>query len=52
MQLSINGGRTSAINWLVDGARNVDTGSNLTLLTTPSIDAIQEFTVLDLQLRT
>jgi hypothetical protein len=46
VQLSINGGRTSAINWLVDGARNVDTGSNLTLLTTPSIDAIQEFTVL------
>jgi hypothetical protein len=41
-----NGGRTSAINWLVDGARNVDTGSNLTLLTTPSIDAIQEFTIL------
>ncbi len=46
VQLSINGGRTSSINWLVDGARNVDTGSNLTLLTTPSIDAIQEFTVL------
>ncbi|MDQ2921850.1 MAG: Plug and carboxypeptidase regulatory-like domain-containing protein, partial [Acidobacteriota bacterium] len=46
VQLSINGGRTSAINWLVDGARNVDTGSNLTLLTTPSIDAIQEFTIL------
>lgn len=46
VQLSINGGRTSAINWLVDGSRNVDTGSNLTLLTTPSIDAIQEFTVL------
>jgi len=46
VSLSINGGRTSAINWLVDGARNVDTGSNLTLLTTPSIDAIQEFTVL------
>jgi hypothetical protein len=46
VQLSINGGRTSSINWLVDGARNVDTGSNLTLLTTPSIDAIQEFTIL------
>ncbi|MGB9182339.1 MAG: carboxypeptidase regulatory-like domain-containing protein [Pyrinomonadaceae bacterium] len=46
VQLSINGGRTSAINWLVDGARNVDTGSNLTLLTVPSVDAIQEFTVL------
>ncbi|HEV3468826.1 MAG TPA: carboxypeptidase regulatory-like domain-containing protein [Pyrinomonadaceae bacterium] len=46
VSLSINGGRTSAINWLVDGARNVDTGSNLTLLTVPSVDAISEFTVL------
>ncbi|HKP48243.1 MAG TPA: carboxypeptidase regulatory-like domain-containing protein [Pyrinomonadaceae bacterium] len=46
VQLSINGGRTSSINWLVDGARNVDTGSNLTLLTTPSVDALQEFTIL------
>jgi hypothetical protein len=44
--LSINGNRTSSINWLVDGSRNVDTGSNLTLLTTPSVDAIQEFTIL------
>lgn len=46
VNLSINGGRTSAINWLVDGSRNVDSGSNLTLLTVPSVDAIQEFTVL------
>ncbi|HVF55046.1 MAG TPA: carboxypeptidase regulatory-like domain-containing protein, partial [Pyrinomonadaceae bacterium] len=46
VSLSINGGRTSSINWLVDGARNVDTGSNLTLLTVPSVDAISEFTVL------
>ncbi|HEX8289690.1 MAG TPA: TonB-dependent receptor [Pyrinomonadaceae bacterium] len=46
VQISINGGRTSAINWLVDGSRNVDSGSNLTLLTVPSVDAIQEFTVL------
>lgn len=46
VSLSINGGRTSAINWLVDGSRNVDTGSNLTLLTVPSVDAIQEFSVL------
>ncbi|HEY9405111.1 MAG TPA: TonB-dependent receptor [Pyrinomonadaceae bacterium] len=44
--LSINGGRTSAVNYLVDGARNVDTGSNLTLLTVPSVDAIAEFTIL------
>lgn len=46
VSISINGGRTSAINWLVDGSRNVDTGSNLTLLTVPSVDAIQEFSVL------
>ncbi|HEY8560026.1 MAG TPA: TonB-dependent receptor [Pyrinomonadaceae bacterium] len=46
VQISINGGRTSSINWLVDGSRNVDSGSNLTLLTVPSVDAIQEFTVL------
>lgn len=46
VQISINGGRTSAINWLVDGSRNIDSGSNLTLLTVPSVDAIQEFTVL------
>ncbi|MFN2412542.1 MAG: hypothetical protein ABR535_05740 [Pyrinomonadaceae bacterium] len=46
VSISINGGRTSAINWLVDGSRNIDTGSNLTLLTVPSVDAIQEFTVL------
>jgi len=46
VSLSINGGRTSAVNYLVDGARNVDTGSNLTLLTVPSVDAISEFTIL------
>ena len=46
VNISINGGRTSSINWLVDGSRNVDTGSNLTLLTVPSVDAIQEFSVL------
>ena len=30
----------------MDGADNVDRGSNLTLLTTPSVDAIAEFKVL------
>jgi Carboxypeptidase regulatory-like domain len=44
--LSINGARTSANSWTVDGADNVDRGSNLTLLTTPSIDSIAEFKVL------
>jgi outer membrane receptor protein involved in Fe transport len=43
---SINGARNSSSSWLVDGADNVDRGSNLTLLNTPSIDAIAEFKVL------
>ncbi len=43
---SINGQRTSANNWTVDGADNVDRGSNLSLLTYPSVDAIAEFKVL------
>ncbi len=42
---AINGARNSGSNWTVDGADNVDRGSNLTLLTTPSIDAIAEFKV-------
>jgi hypothetical protein len=42
---SINGNRNSANNWTVDGADNVDRGSNLTLMTFPSIDAIAEFKV-------
>ncbi len=42
---AINGARNSGSAWLVDGADNVDRGSNLTLLTTPSIDAIEEFKV-------
>jgi len=40
---SVNGQRTSANNWTVDGADNVDRGSNLTLLTYPSVEAIAEF---------
>ena len=42
---AVNGSRNSMNAWLVDGADNVDRGSNLTLLNTPSIDAIAEFTV-------
>lgn len=40
---SINGQRSSANSWTVDGADNVDRGSNSTLLIYPSIDAIAEF---------
>src|SRR5262245_49909608 len=43
---SINGARTSENNWTIDGADNVDRGSNLTLLSFPSVDAIQEFKVV------
>ncbi len=42
---SVNGNRTSANNWSVDGADNVDRGSNLTLMTFPSVDAIAQFKV-------
>ena len=43
--ISINGARADANNWTVDGADINDSGSNGTLLNTPSIDAIQEFTL-------
>jgi hypothetical protein len=46
VSFSIGGQRNSANNWTVDGADNVDRGSNLTLLTYPSVDAISEFKVL------
>ncbi|MFL6275585.1 MAG: carboxypeptidase regulatory-like domain-containing protein [Blastocatellia bacterium] len=46
VSISINGGRTSQNSWTIDGADNVDRGSNLTLLNYPSIDAIAEFKVL------
>ena len=42
---SINGMRNSSNNWTLDGADNVDRGSNLTLLNYPSIDAIEQFKV-------
>jgi hypothetical protein len=43
---SVNGARNSDTAFLVDGADNMDRGSNATLLTTPSIDSIAEFKVL------
>ena len=42
----INGSRSTSNNWMVDGARNTDTGSNGTLFNYPSVDAIQEFRML------
>lgn len=43
---SINGLPPAANNWTIDGADNVDRGSNLTLLSYPSVDAISEFVTL------
>ncbi len=45
LSFSINGQRTSANLWSVDGADNVDRGSNLTVLNYPSVEAIAEFKV-------
>ena len=42
---SVNGMRNSANNWTVDGADNIDRGSNQSLGNFPSIDAIAEFKV-------
>lgn len=43
---NISGGRNSASNFTVDGADNVDRGSNQTLLSFPNIDSIAEFKVV------
>jgi len=43
--ISVNGARSGANNWTVDGADINDSGSNGTLLNVPSVDAIQEFTL-------
>src|SRR3712207_4023855 len=40
------GSRRNSINWLVDGASNVDVGSNITLLSTPTLESIQEFAII------
>ena len=44
--IQVNGGRREQNNFQVDGADNVDRGSNLTLLSFPSVDAIAEFRVV------
>jgi hypothetical protein len=43
---SVNGGRTEYNNWEIDGGNNMDDGSNTTLMTYPSIDAIGEVRLL------
>ena len=44
--VSINGMRRNAVNYFVDGVSNTDVGSNITLLSTPTVDSIKEFKVL------
>jgi hypothetical protein len=44
--VSINGMRRNAVNVFVDGVSNTDVGSNITLLSIPTIDSIKEFKVL------
>src|SRR5216683_4708364 len=44
--ISINGMRRNGVNYFVDGVNNTDGGSNITLLSTPTIDSIKEFKVL------
>ena len=46
LDISINGARRSAVNWLLDGANNVNGFNNYTLVTTPSLEAIQEINVI------
>jgi len=46
VSLSINGARRNAVNWLVDGVSDVDVGSNITLLSTPSLESIDEFKII------
>src|SRR5687768_12060145 len=46
MSLSVNGARRNAVNWLVDGVMNVDVGSNVTLLATPTLESIEQFKII------
>jgi hypothetical protein len=46
LPFSINGGRNTGNNFMLDGADNMDRGANQTLLNTPSVDAIAEFVAL------
>jgi carboxypeptidase family protein len=46
VSISVNGARRNGVNWLVDGVSDVDVGSNITLLSTPSLESIEEFKVI------
>ncbi len=46
VSISMNGARRNAVNWFVDGAANVDVGSNVTLLSVPTLESIEEFKII------
>jgi len=46
VDFSINGMRRNGINIFIDGVSNTDVGSNITQLSTPTVDSIKEFKVL------
>lgn len=46
VSISVNGARSSSNQFSVDGANTNDAGSNLTIQTYPSVDAIGEFKIL------
>src|SRR5262245_31285863 len=46
LNISINGARRSAVNWMLDGASNVSGWNNYQLVATPSLEAIQEINVI------
>ena len=46
VSISVNGARRNAVNWLVDGVSNVDAGTNITLLSTPTLESIEEFKIV------
>jgi hypothetical protein len=43
--ISVSGGSTTSNLWLIDGADNVDHGSNRTIMVYPSLDSIEEFKI-------
>lgn len=46
VSISIAGNRRNSVNFFVDGVSNTDVGSNITLLSIPTVDSIKEFKVL------
>jgi len=46
VSISVAGNRRNAVNYFVDGASNVDVGSNITLLSTPTLESIEEFKII------